>query len=58
MRSLPATDAQSLANQIEVGDKIQINRNDLTDVTFEVDAVSDEGISGDGVFVAYPDIFY
>ena len=57
MRSLPATDAQSLASQIEVGDKINIIRNDLTDVTFEVGAVSDEGISGDGVFVAYSDIW-
>ncbi len=56
MRSLPATDAQSLASQIEVGDKINIIRNDLTEVTFEVAAVSDEGISGDGVFVAYSDI--
>ena len=56
MRSLPATDAQTLASQIEAGDKINIIRNDLTDVTFEVGAVSDEGISGDGVFVAYSDI--
>ncbi len=56
MRSLPATNAQSLANEIEVGDKINIIRNDLTKVTFEVAAVSDEGISGDGVFVAYSDI--
>ena len=56
MRSLPATDAQSLASQIEVGDKINIIRNDLTEVRFEVTAVSDKGISGDGVFVAYSDI--
>ena len=56
MRSLPATDAQSLASQIEVGDKIKIMRNDDTDVTFKVSDVSDEGISGDGVFVAYSDI--
>ncbi len=56
MRSLPATDAQSLASQIEVGDKINIIRNDNTDVTFKVSAVSDEGISGVGVFVAYSDI--
>ncbi len=56
MRSLPATDAQSLASQIKVGDKINIIRNDLTEVTFEVTAVSDKGISGNGVFVAYSDI--
>ena len=56
MRSLPTTDAQSLASQIEVGDKIKIVRNDETAVKFTVDAISDEGISGDGVFVAYSDI--
>ena len=56
MRPLPATDAQSLASQIEVGDKIKIMRNDNTDVTIKVSAISDEGISGDGVFVAYSDI--
>lgn len=56
MRPLPATDAQSLASQIEVGDEIKITRNDNTDVTFKVSAASDEGISGDGVFVPYVDI--
>ncbi len=56
MRPLPATSAQSLATQLEVGDKITITRNDLSDVTFEVTAFSDEGISGGGVFVAYSDI--
>ena len=56
MRPLPATDAQSLANEIEVGDKIKISRNDYTDVTFKVSAVSDEGISGARDFVAYSDI--
>ena len=56
MQSLPATDVQSLASQIAVGDKIKIIRTDETDVTFKVNAVSDEGISGEGVFVAYSDI--
>ncbi len=56
MRTLPTNDAQSLASQLEVGDKIKIIRNDDTDVTFEVVTVSDEGISGEGVFVAYSDI--
>jgi hypothetical protein len=56
MRPAPATDAQSLANQIEVGDKIKITRRDNSDVAFKVSAVSAEGISGDGVLVAYSDI--
>ncbi len=56
IRSLPATNAQSLASEIEVGDKIKIMRNDNTDVTFKVSAISDKGISGHGMFVAYSDI--
>ncbi len=56
MRPLPATDAQSLARQIAVGDKIKIMRNDNTDITFKVSADSDEGISGARDFVAYSDI--
>ncbi len=56
MRPLSAIDAQSLARQIDVGDKIKIMRNDGTDITFKVSAVSDEGISGDEVFIAYSDI--
>ena len=56
MRPVPATDTQSLANQLEVGDKIKITLRDDSDVAFKVSAVSDEGISGDGVLVAYSDI--
>ena len=56
MRSLPTTDDQSLASQIQVSDKVKIIRNDSSDVTFKVDAISNEGVSGDGVFVAYSNI--
>ena len=56
MQPLPTTDAESLTSQIEVGDKIKIIRNDDTDVMFRVSGVSDDGISGDAVFVAYSDI--
>jgi len=56
MRPVPATGAQSLASQVEVGDKIKITLRDNSDVAFKVSAVSAEGISGDGVLVAYSDI--
>ena len=56
MQPLYAPDAQSLASQIEVDDKIKIIRNDETEATFKVSAISNEGISSDGVFVAYSDI--
>jgi hypothetical protein len=56
LRSLPATDAQSIASQLEVGDKVRITRHDATDAKFRIDTISSEGIGGDGVFVAYSDI--
>lgn len=56
MRPLPAADAQSIASHIEVGDKVQIIRNDASDVKFKVESISDEGLDGDGIFVAYSDI--
>jgi len=56
MQPVPATGTQSLANQLEVGDKIKITLHDNSDVAFKVSAISAEGISGDGVLVAYSDI--
>jgi hypothetical protein len=56
MRPLPAADAQSIASHIEVGDKVQIIRNDASDVKFKVETISDEGLEGGGIVVAYSDI--
>jgi hypothetical protein len=56
MRPLPAADAQSIASHIEVGDKVQIIRNDASDVKFKVETISDEGLDGDGISVGYSDI--
>ncbi len=56
MRSLPSDDAQSIGSQLEVGDKVQIVRRDASDVRFKVEEISNEGLAGDGIFVAYSDI--
>ena len=56
MRSLPTNDAQSIASQLEVGDNVQLTRSDASDVRFKVEAISNEGLAGDGIFVAYSDI--
>lgn len=56
MQPVPASDAQSLANHLEAGDKIKITRNDNTELTLTVGSLSEQGISGDGQFVAYSDI--
>jgi hypothetical protein len=56
MRALPSSDAQSIASQVEVGDKVQVTRSDGSDVKFKVEEISNEGLAGDGVFVAYSDV--
>ncbi len=56
MQPVYGTDAESVSAQIKVGDKIEITRNDLSSVKFKVTAISDDGISGDGTFVAFSDI--
>jgi hypothetical protein len=56
MQPVNETDAESVSAQIEIGDKIEITRNDLSSVKFKVTAISDDGISGDGTFVAFSDI--
>ena len=56
MRALPSNDAQSIASQLEVGNKIQITRSDASEVTFKVESISNEGLAGNGIFVAYSDI--
>ncbi len=54
--TLTGFDAQLLASQVTVGDEIQIVRYEGPVVEFTVDAVSEEGINGDEMFVAYSDI--
>ncbi len=56
MRPLHAADAHSIASSIEVGDKVEIIRNDASDVKFKVETISNEGLDGDRIFVAYSDI--
>jgi hypothetical protein len=56
MRSLPSNDAQSIASQLKVGDNVQITRSDASVVKFKVEAISNEGLTGDGILVAYSDI--
>jgi len=56
MRPIYGMDEVSYAAQIEVGDKIEITRNDLTTIEFKITDISNDGISGDDTFVAYSDI--
>ena len=55
-RPVNGTDAAFVSAKIEVGDKIEITRKDKSSVKFRVTAISDDGISGKGTFVAFSDI--
>jgi hypothetical protein len=55
-RPVTITDPQSLVTQIEVGDKIEVQRTDGVALTFKVTEVSPEGLRGADVFVPTGDI--
>lgn len=56
MQPVHGTDAASYSAQIEVGDKIRITRTDLSTVEFEITQIANDGIGGDGTFVAWSEI--
>lgn len=56
MRSLPASDVQTIASELTVGDKVRITRSDASVVKFKLETISSEGIGGGDIFVAYTDI--
>jgi len=56
MRTVSGDDAAGPSDKVWVGEKVKITRNDLSSVKFRVTEISDDGISGDGIFVAYTDI--
>lgn len=56
MHPVKGSDPAAYAAGIEAGDTVRITRNDLSSVEFEVSALSDDGIGGDGVFVPWIDI--
>ena len=56
MRTVSGDDAAGPSDKVWVGNKVKITRNDLSSAKFRVTEISDDGISGDGIFVAYADI--
>lgn len=53
---MAATDTRSLQEQLSLGDEIEILRKDGTEVRFEVDTIDNNGVGGDGIYVAFEDI--
>lgn len=46
----------ALQDQLQPGDDVKVMRNDGSSLTFGIDSVTDEGISGDGTSVAWSDM--
>jgi protein involved in polysaccharide export with SLBB domain len=53
---VPATYWSTLATRIEPGDKVTITKSDGQEVKFKVTEVNNQGITGDGQYVAYADM--
>ena len=53
---LSMTVGQAMQTQLEIGDEVRITRKDGSILEFTMDAVTDEGVSGDGNFVAWSDV--
>jgi len=56
MKPLPSADHATVSSQVELGDKVEITKNDGSVVKFEVSEITDAGIGGDGQFIAYADM--
>jgi hypothetical protein len=56
MHLLPATDTQSIRSELAIGETVRIIRKDASETTFEIEGISDDGISGGAELVAYSDI--
>jgi hypothetical protein len=56
LQGLSLTNTQSVKSELQVGDEVRVTRKDGTAVAFDIDSVTDEGISGDGTLVAWSDM--
>ena len=56
MRAIPISDRENMANQILVGELVEITHKDGHIVKFRVEQISESGISGEGQAIAYDDM--
>ena len=56
MKPLPSVDRATVSSHVELGDKVEITRNDGGVVKFKVSEITDTGVGGDGHFIAYADM--
>ncbi len=56
LRPLSLSDGKAVQSELQVGDEVRVSRKDGSAVTYDIDSVTDEGISGDGTQVAWSDM--
>lgn len=56
LRPLSLADIRALQSELQAGDEVKVTRKDGSAMTFGIDTVSDEGLSGDGTLVAWSDM--
>ncbi len=55
LQTFPVTDRELVQNQLDVGDNVSVRGKDGSELTFAIDSITDDGIGGDGSFVAWSD---
>ena len=55
LQTRPTITLDNIASEITAGDTILLVHNDGSSIEFQVTEVTDDGVVGDGVFVAYSD---
>jgi hypothetical protein len=56
MYTIPISDRENMANQLVVGDKVEVTRKNGDIVKFRLEQISESGINGEGHAIAYDDM--
>jgi len=55
-KPMTAIDPESMQSQLQVGDEVRVLQTDGRELILVIDEIDDKGVSGGGMFVAYPDM--
>ncbi|HEX9852392.1 MAG TPA: hypothetical protein VGA68_05235 [Woeseiaceae bacterium] len=56
LRPLSLSNRQAVQSELQAGDEVKVTRKDGSAMSFGIDTVTDEGISGDGTLIAWSDM--
>ena len=56
LQPLSLSNRQAVQSELQAGDEVKVTRKDGSAMSFGIDTVTDEGISGDGTLIAWSDM--